>query len=362
MDSERKVPTVPDSKFITRVQKIRSFVDDPAFGKLIEDGYLDILNEFASLHSNIWPELPVNDYGFSGPENWVTDRYSAVLEAHTAIGMIARHYGTQPSDLLDVFISIRANRVNAIMNRLLRHDRHYCHSDKSRSHSSSSDLNHNHSSPDRSSCYYPTYHNPGCSYPTHDLTEKPHLKPDIVKETSLVPVATIEPTPCSNMDRDGTESNDSGNLNENCIDEDCNNEDRGNEDNSDEDRRDKDHSSSDEDQNQHQCDSNTASHSDLTNPHTPSDIQPVSNLNSIIRKLAMSPFTGAEIAGQEDHSIKNNNGLFNCTIGIPIIFGFYYKYVRMKASFLSFMVSLRISILPLSFTFLPFRFLHLSPC
>ena len=75
----------PDSKFITRVQKIRSFVDDPTFGKLIEDCYLDILNEFASLHSNIWPKLPVNDYGYSGPENWITDRYSTVLEAHTVM-------------------------------------------------------------------------------------------------------------------------------------------------------------------------------------------------------------------------------------------------------------------------------------
>ncbi|KAN0079423.1 hypothetical protein V8E54_004637 [Elaphomyces granulatus] len=57
-----------------------------------------------------------------------------------------------------------------------------------------------------------------CPYSTHDLDEKPHLKPDIAQETSLIPVATVESTPYSNMDRNGMESNDSGN--ENCIDED----------------------------------------------------------------------------------------------------------------------------------------------
>ena len=347
-----------DPKFITRVQKIRSFANDPAFGILVKDYYLEILNEFASLHSRIWPKLPINDYGFSGPENWVTNRQAAILEVHIVIGMIAGHYETQPNDLQDIFISIRVNRVNAIMNRLLLHDRHYCHSDKPRSHCSSSDLHHNHSSRNHSSP-----DNSNRSHSTHDLTEKPHLKPDIVKEKSLVPVSTVEPIPCSNMDHDGTESNDSGK-----------------EDNGHKDHRDKDHSLSDEDQNQHQHDSDTASHSGLTKSHTLSNIQPVSDINSIIKKLAMSPLSGAEIAGQEDHSFnKSNNGLgqFSNNIGTPTIFGFYHIYVRIKAIihpaplFLSFIISLYISVLlfipiPLprfsSLSFLSIKFGILFPC
>ena len=89
------------------------------------------MNRFARLHSDIWPKLPENSYGFSGPEFWISDRQAVIIEAYTVIKIIANHYGPRPDRLQealsDAMIAKYDDSMAATMTIKSRECWRHCH-------------------------------------------------------------------------------------------------------------------------------------------------------------------------------------------------------------------------------------------
>ena len=83
----------------------------PGLGKAIKDDYLESLDGFARLYSNIWPEVPVNECGFSGPQTWAADGHAVSSELRAVLRAVEDHFHSYTSNLQETLANMELNKL-----------------------------------------------------------------------------------------------------------------------------------------------------------------------------------------------------------------------------------------------------------